>query len=50
MIAPPHTHDDALPLGWGEAGATTALPAWMSFMKVAHDKKPPTEFPNWSAA
>jgi penicillin-binding protein 1A len=38
-------YDDALPLGWGEAGATTALPAWMSFMKVAHDKKPPTEFP-----
>jgi penicillin-binding protein 1A len=37
-------YDDALPLGWGEAGATTALPAWMSFMKVAHDKKPPTEF------
>jgi penicillin-binding protein 1A len=38
-------YDDALPLGWGEAGAVTALPAWMSFMKVAHDKKPPTEFP-----
>ncbi|HEX3777494.1 MAG TPA: PBP1A family penicillin-binding protein [Polyangiaceae bacterium] len=38
-------YDDALPLGWGEAGAQTALPAWMSFMKVAHDKKPPTEFP-----
>jgi penicillin-binding protein 1A len=38
-------YDDALPLGWGEAGAATALPAWMSFMKVAHDKKPPTEFP-----
>jgi penicillin-binding protein 1A len=38
-------YDDALPLGWGEAGAQTALPAWMSFMKAAHDKKPPTEFP-----
>ncbi|HWZ92369.1 MAG TPA: penicillin-binding transpeptidase domain-containing protein, partial [Polyangiaceae bacterium] len=42
-------YDDALPLGWGEAGAATALPAWMSFMKVAHDKKPPTEFPRPSA-
>jgi penicillin-binding protein 1A len=38
-------YDDALPLGWGEAGAATALPAWMSFMKVASDGKPPTEFP-----
>jgi penicillin-binding protein 1A len=42
-------YDDALPLGWGEAGAATALPAWISFMKVAHDKKPPTEFPKPSA-
>ena len=38
-------YDDALPLGWGEAGAATALPAWMSFMKVASAGKPPTEFP-----
>jgi penicillin-binding protein 1A len=38
-------YDDALPLGWGEAGAATALPAWMSFMKVASEGKPPTEFP-----
>ncbi|MEP7053137.1 MAG: PBP1A family penicillin-binding protein [Pseudomonadota bacterium] len=38
-------YDDALPLGWGEAGAATALPAWMSFMKVAGEGKPPTEFP-----
>ena len=38
-------YDEPLPLGWGEAGATTALPAWMSFMKVANDGKPPTEFP-----
>lgn len=38
-------YDDALPLGWGEAGATTALPAWLSFMKVASEGKPPTEFP-----
>jgi len=38
-------YDEPLPLGWGEAGAVTALPAWMSFMKVASDGKPPTEFP-----
>ncbi len=38
-------YDDALPLGWGEAGAVTALPAWIDFMKVAHEGKPPTEFP-----
>lgn len=37
--------DDALPLGWGEAGAVTALPAWISWMKVAHQGKPATEFP-----
>lgn len=38
-------YDDALPLGWGEAGAATALPAWVGFMKVASEGKPPTEFP-----
>lgn len=37
--------DDALPLGWGESGATTALPAWIELMKTAHDKKPATDFP-----
>ena len=37
--------DDALPLGWGESGATTALPGWIELMKAAHDKKPATEFP-----
>ncbi|MBK7585699.1 MAG: transglycosylase domain-containing protein [Myxococcales bacterium] len=37
--------DDAIPLGWGESGAMTALPAFIDFMKVAHDKKPATEFP-----
>jgi penicillin-binding protein 1A len=42
-------YDDALPLGWGEAGAATALPVWMSFMKVAGDGKPPTEFPRPSS-
>jgi penicillin-binding protein 1A len=37
--------DDALPLGWGEAGAVTALPAWIDFMKAAHAGKPAAEFP-----
>jgi penicillin-binding protein 1A len=38
-------YDDALPLGWGESGATTALPIWMSFMKAAHEGHPVTDFP-----
>ncbi len=38
-------YDDALPLGPGESGAATALPAWIDFMRVAHDGKPPTRFP-----
>lgn len=38
-------YDDALPLGWGESGATSALPIWMSFMKEAHKGKPKTQFP-----
>lgn len=38
-------YDDALPLGFGEAGSKTALPAWIDFMKRAHDKRPATEFP-----
>ena len=37
--------DDAIPLGWGEAGATTALPAWIDFMKAAHDNRPVADFP-----
>ncbi|MBK9001292.1 MAG: PBP1A family penicillin-binding protein [Myxococcales bacterium] len=37
--------DDALPLGWGESGAVTALPAFIELMKAAHDKKPATDFP-----
>jgi penicillin-binding protein 1A len=37
-------YDDALPLGPSESGAVTALPAWMSFMKAAHDGRPATEF------
>jgi penicillin-binding protein 1A len=38
-------YDDARPLGRREAGATAALPAWVSFMKGAHAGKPPTDFP-----
>lgn len=38
-------YDDALPLGWGESGATSALPIWTSFMKEAHEGKPATQFP-----
>jgi penicillin-binding protein 1A len=37
-------YDDALPLGWGESGAVTALPAWISFMRIAHQRRPRTEF------
>lgn len=37
--------DDALPLGWGESGATTALPTFIDLMKAAHEKKPATDFP-----
>jgi penicillin-binding protein 1A len=37
-------YDDALPLGWGESGAVSALPAWIAFMKAAHEKRPSTEF------
>jgi penicillin-binding protein 1A len=38
-------YDEPLPLGWGESGAATALPAWVSFMKAAHEGRPATEFP-----
>jgi penicillin-binding protein 1A len=38
-------YDDPIPLGWGEAGAATALPAWLSFMKVFHEGRPSTDFP-----
>jgi penicillin-binding protein 1A len=37
--------DDARPLGSREQGATAALPAWIAFMKAAHEKRPATEFP-----
>jgi penicillin-binding protein 1A len=38
-------YDDGKPLGPAEAGGLTALPAWISFMKVAHEHRPPSEFP-----
>jgi penicillin-binding protein 1A len=38
-------YDEPRSLGAREAGATAALPAWISFMKGAHDQRPPTEFP-----
>jgi penicillin-binding protein 1A len=42
-------YDDAMPLGWGESGATSALPIWTAFMKQAHKGKPPTQFPRPAA-
>jgi penicillin-binding protein 1A len=38
-------YDDALPLGWGESGARSALPIWVEFMKAATAGKPSTDFP-----
>lgn len=39
-------YDEPKPLGGGrEAGATAALPAWITFMKGAHERKPAIEFP-----
>src|SRR5262245_55879370 len=38
-------YDDPIPLGWGEAGSATALPAWLAFMKAAHEGHPSTDFP-----
>jgi penicillin-binding protein 1A len=38
-------YDDGRPLGGREQGATAALPAWIAFMREAHDKRPVTEFP-----
>ncbi len=37
-------YDDGRTLGSGEQGAVTALPAWMAFMKVAHEGRPRVEF------
>lgn len=38
-------YDDNKPLGSGESGAQTALPAWIQVMKAAHENKPRAEFP-----
>ncbi len=38
-------YDDNLPLGWGEYGAVAALPAWIDFMRFAHEGRPRTQFP-----
>jgi penicillin-binding protein 1A len=38
-------YDDNKPLGAGETGASTALPAWIQLMKAAHENKPRAEFP-----
>jgi penicillin-binding protein 1A len=38
-------YDDGNLLGRGETGGTTALPAWISFMKVAFEGRARTEFP-----
>jgi penicillin-binding protein 1A len=37
--------DDARPLGAREQGSSAALPAWIAFMRAAHEKRPATEFP-----
>jgi penicillin-binding protein 1A len=37
--------DDASPLGAGEVGAVAALPAFIEFMREAHKKRPPADFP-----
>jgi penicillin-binding protein 1A len=37
-------YDDGRPLGNAEQGAVTALPAWMSFMKAAHEGRPRADF------
>jgi penicillin-binding protein 1A len=38
-------YDDGKPLGAGETGASAALPAWIDFMRAAHEHKPASEFP-----
>jgi penicillin-binding protein 1A len=38
-------YDDGKPLGVGEAGGVTALPAWVTFMKTAHEGRPAVDFP-----
>lgn len=38
-------YDEPRPLGYGEFGGRTALPAWVSFMKDATKTKPRADFP-----
>ncbi|WP_373044126.1 penicillin-binding protein 1A [Vulgatibacter sp.] len=38
-------YDDHRPLGRGETGGRTALPAWIDLMKAAHQGLPPRDFP-----
>lgn len=38
-------YDDPTPMGAGEAGASAALPAFVEFMKEAHQKRPVADFP-----
>ncbi len=38
-------YDDGKPLGSQEAGAVTALPLWIAFMKTAHEGRPRGDFP-----
>lgn len=38
-------YDDGKSLGAAETGASAALPAWIDFMKAAHEHKPGSEFP-----
>jgi penicillin-binding protein 1A len=38
-------YDEAMPLGYGEAGAVTALPIWIGFMKAAEQGRPAVDFP-----
>ncbi len=38
-------YDEPAPLGPGEGGAVTALPAFVEFMRAAHRGRPNTEFP-----
>lgn len=38
-------YDDSRSLGARETGGSMALPAWISFMRAAHEKKPKAEFP-----
>jgi penicillin-binding protein 1A len=38
-------YDDSLPLGSNEQGGSTALPAFVDFMRAAHKNRPPADFP-----